>query len=96
VYDRTRVVVPPGVKRTGDTAYQGTGLDTPTRRPRKGSLTARQKAGNRRVSKRRIVVEHGIGKMKIWRITAERYRNRRRGHTLMMKNVAGLHNRMFG
>ncbi len=96
VYDRTRVVCPPGVKRTGDTASQGTGLDTPTRRPRHGSLTARQKAGNRRVSKQRIVVEHGIGKMKILRIAAERSRNRRRGHTLMMKNVAGLHNRMFG
>lgn len=95
VYDRTRVVCPPGVKRTGDTAYQGTGLDTPARRPRKGSLTAEQKAGNRRVSKRRIVVEHGIGKMKVWRIASERYRNRRRSHTLMMKNVAGLHNRMF-
>lgn len=95
VYDRTRVVCPPGVKRTGDTAYLGTGLDTPTRRPRKGSLTARQKAGNRRVSKRRIVVEHGIGKMKVWRVAAERYRNPRRCHTLMMKNVAGLHNRMF-
>jgi hypothetical protein len=96
VYDRARVVCPPGVKRTGDTAYQGTGLDTPTRRPRKGALTARQKAGNRRVSRRRIVVEHGIGKMKVWRIAAERYRSRRRGHTLVMKNVAGLHNRMFG
>jgi hypothetical protein len=96
VYDRTRVVGPPGVRRTGDTAYQGTGLETPRRKPRGGELTPRQKAGNRRVSKRRIVVEHGIGKMKIWRITAERYRNRRRGHTLMLKNVAGLHNRMFG
>jgi DDE superfamily endonuclease/Helix-turn-helix of DDE superfamily endonuclease len=95
VYDRTRVAGPPGVKRTGDTAYLGTGLDTPTRRPPKGVLTARQKAGNRRVSKRRIVVEHGIGKMKVWRIAAERYRNPRRCHTLMMKNIAGLHNRMF-
>lgn len=95
VYDRTRVVCPPGVPRTGDTGYLGTGLNTPTRRPRKGSLTARQKAGNRRVSKRRVVVEHGIGKMKVWRIAAERDRNPRRGHTLMMKNIAGLHNRMF-
>jgi hypothetical protein len=95
VYDRTRVVVPRGVPRTGDTAYLGTGLDTPTRRPRKGRLTARQKARNRRVSRRRIVVEHGIGKMKVWRIAAERYRNPRRSHTLMMKNIAGLHNRMF-
>lgn len=98
VYDRTRVVGPPGVRgvrRTGDTAYLGTALDTPTRRPRKGTLTARQKAGNRRVSRRRVAVEHGIGKMKTWRIAAERYRNPRRRQALMMKNVAGLHNLMF-
>lgn len=95
VYDRTRVIAPPGVKRTGDTGYIGTGLETPTRRPPKGTLTARQKAGNRRVSRRRIVAEHGIGKMRVWRVAAERFRNPRRRHTLVMKNVAGLHNLMF-
>jgi hypothetical protein len=95
VYDRTRVVAPPGVKRTGDTGYVGTGMVTPRRRPPRGTLTARQKAGNRRVSRRRVVVEHGIGKMKVWRIAAERYRNPRRRHTLILKNVAGLHNLMF-
>jgi DDE superfamily endonuclease/Helix-turn-helix of DDE superfamily endonuclease len=95
VYDATRVVGPPGARRTGDTGYVGTALETPTRRPPGGTLTARQKAGNRRVSRRRIVVEHGIGKMKVWRIAAERYRNPRRRHTLIMKNVAGLHNLMF-
>jgi hypothetical protein len=47
------------------------------------------------VSRRRAVVEHGIGKMKVWRIAAERYRNPPRRHTLIMTNVAGLHNRMF-
>ena len=95
VYDKTGVVIPAGVKGYGDTAYIGTPLKTPRRKPRKGELTPRQKAGNRRVSKRRIVVEHGIGKMKVWRVSAERWRNPRRRHTLMMKNVAGLHNRMF-
>jgi hypothetical protein len=95
VFDRTRVVCPPGVKRTGDTGYVGTGLGTPTRRPPGGTLTARQRAGNRRVSRRRIAVEYGIGKMKVWRIAAERYRNPVRRHTLIMKNVAGLHNLMF-
>lgn len=95
IYDTTAVVCPPGVRRTGDTAYLGTGLCTPTRRPPKGQLTARQKAGNRRVSRRRIVAEHGIGKMKVWRIASERYRNPRRRHTLTIKNVAGLHNLMY-
>ena len=94
MYDRARVC-PPEVRRTGDTAYIGTGLLTPRKKPRGGALTPRQKAGNRRVSRRRIVVEHGIGKMKVWRIAAERYRNPRRRHTLMMKNIAGLHNLMF-
>ncbi len=96
VYDRSRLELPDGVRGTGDSGYQGTDLQVPHRKPRGGTLTRRQKAGNRRVSKRVVVVEHGIGKMKIWRIVADRFRNPRRKHTVIMKNVAGLHNRMFG
>jgi hypothetical protein len=48
------------------------------------------------VARRRIAVGHGIGRMKVWRIAADKYRNPRSRHTLVMKNVAGLHNRMFG
>jgi hypothetical protein len=95
VYDRARVVGPRDAKRTGDTAYVGTGLETPTRKPRGGELTERQKAANRRVSRRRVVAEHGLGKMKVWRIASERYRNPVPKHTLIMKNVAGLHNLMY-
>jgi DDE superfamily endonuclease len=95
VYDRSRVVTPRDAKRTGDTAYLGTGLKTPTRKPHRGELTEVQKAENRRVSRRRVVAEHGIGKMKVWRVAAERYRNPIGKHTLIMKNVAGLHNLMF-
>ena len=95
VYDKTRVVTPPDARRTGDTAYIGTSLETPARKPRGGELTTSQKEANRVVSRRRIVAEHGIGKMKVWRIAAERYRNPDRRHTLIMKNVAGLHNLMY-
>jgi hypothetical protein len=95
IYDRTRAVVPPDARRTGDTAYLGTPLETPARKPRGGQLTAGQREKNRVVSRRRIVAEHGIGKMKIWRIAAERYRNPDRRHTLILKNVAGLHNLMY-
>jgi hypothetical protein len=95
VFDRVGAVIPAGAAGFGDTAYLGTGLRTPHRRPPKGQLTRRQKAGNRRVGRKRVAAEHGIGKMKVWRIAAERWRNPRRRHTLMMKNVAGLHNRMF-
>ena len=47
VYDRTRAVAPPDARRTGDTAYLGTSLETPTRKPRGGELTAGQKERNR-------------------------------------------------
>jgi hypothetical protein len=83
------------VKRTGDTAYIGTVLETPSRKPKGGELTTSQKEANRKISRRRIVAEHGIGKMKVWRIASERYRNANRRHTLIMKNVAGLHNLMY-
>jgi hypothetical protein len=95
VYDRTRVAAPPGVPRSGDTAYKGTPLRTPHKKPPKGRLTARQKRANRRLARRRVVAEHAVGKMKVWRIAADRYRNPLRRHTLVMKNVAGLHNLMF-
>jgi len=94
-YDRTRVTAPPGVARAGDTAYKGTPLRTPHKKPRGGELTRRQKRANRRLARRRVVAEHAIGKMKIWRVAADRFRNPPRRHTLILKNVAGLHNRMF-
>ena len=95
LYDRSRVVAPPDARRAGDAAYLGTPLRTPTRKPRGGELTAGQRAENGRLARRRVVAEHGIGKMKVWRVASERYRNPVGRHTLIMKNVAGLHNLMF-
>jgi hypothetical protein len=95
IYDRTRAIVPAGVKAYGDTGYQGTALRTPVKKKPKQELTKRQRRGNRRISRKRIAAEHGIGKMKVWRIASERFRNPTRRHTLIIKNVAGLHNLMF-
>jgi IS5 family transposase len=95
VYDRARTLIPPGVAAYGDTGYQGTRLRTPVKKKPKQELTRRQRRGNRRLSRKRIVAEHAIGKMKVWRIAAERYRSPTRRHTLIMKNVAGLHNLMY-
>ena len=95
VYDRSRLQVPKGVPTSGDSGYQGSNLRVPKKKPRKGQLSDEEKRSNRALAKERIVAEHGIGKMKIWRIAADRYRNPPRRHTVMMKNVAGLHNRMY-
>lgn len=95
LFDQSRTWIPPELTGYGDTAYQGTNLKIPKKKPKNGKLTKEEKRENHKLSKKRIVVEHGIGKMKIWRIAGDRYRNPLRRHTLILKNVAGLHNRMF-
>ena len=95
IYDESKTQIPKETTGYGDSGYQGTNLKVPKKKPRNGKLSARDRKRNRRLSRKRVVVEHGIGKMKIWRIAADRYRNPLRRHTVMMKNIAGLHNRMF-
>jgi hypothetical protein len=96
MYEETRTLSPPGVPKGGDLGYKGTPfLIVPKKKPKGKPLPPRWKRANRRFSQQRIVAEHGIGKMKIWRMSREQYRNPRNTHTLMFKNIAGLHNLMF-
>ena len=97
VYDLARTTTaPPGAPRTGDSGYQGApGVRVPHEKPKGRELAPRKKAGNRLLSRLRVAAEHGIGKLKIWRIASDKYRGPRRRHTMIAKNVAGLHNLMF-
>lgn len=72
VYDGSRLELPAGVTGYGDTGYQGTGPRTPVKKKPRGRLRARQRRGNRRLGRKRVVAEHGIGKLKVWRIAAEK------------------------
>ena len=70
-------------------------MKIPHKKPRKAQLTPQQKRENRQLAKERISVEHGIGKLKIWQIFSQRYRNSRAKHSLTVKNVVGLCNMMY-
>lgn len=96
IYDKSKIIEPSGVPKYGDSAYMGTGMIVPKKKPRGGELTEEEKEYNRIHASLRIRVEHAIGKIKIWRILSERYRNRLRDHIIIVKNVAGLHNLMYG
>lgn len=95
MYEETRTLSPPGARRKGDLGFLGTILEVPIKKPKGKKLTPRQKAHNRRFSSERVCVEHGIGKMKQWQVLAQRFRNPLGDHTVIFKNVAGLHNLMF-
>jgi hypothetical protein len=59
-------------------------------------LTNEQKQSNRELAQRRVVVKHVIRSLKIFRILAERYRNRRKRFSLRFNLIAGLHNFELG
>ncbi len=64
----------------------------PTKKPKGGQLSAGQKALNKKLASKRVVVENVIRHLKIFRILSERYRNRRRRLMLRVNLIAGLYN----
>src|SRR5258708_2369113 len=72
VHEQTEIIV--------DTGYQGIqNTHSKTRKPKKKSkknpLTKSEKKENRAISSDRVMVEHVIRKIKVFRIMGERYRN---------------------
>lgn len=67
----------PNADQIGDKAYQSQDhpqLITPQKNPKGGELTPEQREANRMIAQQRIAVEHGIRRIKAWRILREDYR----------------------
>lgn len=97
MFKKSKLPLRKGVKVKGDSGYQGIEqLHANSHIPEKGSklrpLTSKQKAANRKLSKKRVLVEHVIGRIKVFRMMAERYRNRRQKHAMRMKLICGIYN----
>lgn len=67
-------------------------VDIPKKKTKKKPLTKEDKALNREISSSRVLVENVIRSLKIFRILAEKYRNRRKRFALRMNLVDGLYN----
>jgi hypothetical protein len=65
----------------------------PRRKPRGKPRPAEDVAYNTAFSRRRIVVEHSIGRVRRFQCLSRADRNHRRGHTARVCAVAGLVNR---
>lgn len=64
----------------------------PIKKSKKRDLTAEEKAFNRELSRRRIVIENINAKIKVFKIMSYPYRNRRRRHLLRTKLVCAILN----
>ncbi len=101
LYQRSKVEPHESLEVLADSGYQGLSKlhargRTPHKKPRKSELTDAQKQSNRALARRRVVVEHVIRRLKIFRILAERYRNRRKRFSLRFNLIAGLYNYELG
>ena len=64
----------------------------PFKSSKKKVLCPLHKKINREIGKRRICIEHINGKLKVFRILAERYRNRRKRMGLRLNLIAAIYN----
>lgn len=92
--------LPDGVGAIGDLAYVGIGDlhpggagASPRRKPRGKDRPPEDVAYNRAFARRRIPVEHTIGRMRRYQAVNQTDRHHRRGHTARVRAVAGLVNR---
>jgi hypothetical protein len=97
-----RRLLPRGVGVLGDLAYLGVeawhpqGLGASPRRKPKGRLRpAADGRYNRAFARRRVGVEHAIGRLRRYRALSETNRHGRAGHGARVRGAAGLVNRML-
>lgn len=78
-------------KFKGDKGYIGeVQIETPHKKPRKQELTPEQKEENKQLSAQRIVIEHVIRLVKIFRVAQERFRLRPQNYERVILTVCGL------
>ena len=93
----SKTYIHPQTKCAVDTGYQGiaklhSNVQIPKKRSKKNPLTKQDKQRNKTVSSSRVVVENIIRDVKIFRIIAEKYRNRRKKFGLRFNLIAAFYN----
>ena len=101
LFKQSHTVLSLNVFCLADSGYQGlekqhASSKTPKKKSKHHPLTDEEKACNREISRQRIGCEHVIGRLKVFRILLERYRNRRKRFALRFNLIAAICNREVG
>ena len=64
----------------------------PKKKSKHRPLSRQEKASNQHLARGRIDIEHVIGKLKVFAILCQRYRNRRRRFSLRFNLIAAIYN----
>jgi hypothetical protein len=98
LFQRSKIKLKKKTKMQLDLGYLGMekfhkNVQLPKKSSKYYPLTRAERQYNKRVSSSRVLVEHVIGKVKVFRIMAEKYRNRRKRHSLRMQLICSIYNR---
>ena len=97
LFKNSKVYVKEDVKLLADSGYQGlkklhANSELPKRNSKKYPLTKQEKKKNHQISSERVLVENIIRRIKIFKIMAEKYRNRRKRFGLRLNLITGILN----
>lgn len=90
LFDNSEVNLPSNT--LGDLGYQGTGLKIPYKSSKLHKLNDKQKSLNKKLSRKRIVIEHVFASLKSYRILADRFRGSLVNYNQYFSIVCGLSN----
>jgi hypothetical protein len=93
----SKTPIHPNIKSQLDSGYQGfqkehKNTEIPKKKTKKKPLSKKDKKHNQIIARSRVLVENVIRSMKIFRVLAEKYRNRRKRFTLRLNLIAGIYN----
>jgi len=97
IFDRSKLPITKESELLADSWYQWIQHEhqkttLPKKKSKKNPLTKEDKKRNKEKAKKRIYVEHVIGKLKIFQILALPYRNRRKRYWLRLNLISWIYN----
>jgi hypothetical protein len=97
LYQKSKIKINKKNRLDADSGYLGIekiheNVHLPKKSSKLHPLTEKEKKYNKKHSSGRVVVEHVIRKIKIFKIMADKYRNRRRRYNLRMQLLCGIYN----
>lgn len=97
MFKNSKICINSTIKVLTDTGYLGlqkihSNTLMPKKKSKNNPLTKVDKLKNQEISRDRVLNEHVIGKIKRFKIVADRYRNRRKRFGLRFNLIAGIYN----
>jgi hypothetical protein len=97
LFKDSKTYIHPTTKCSVDTGYQGIAklhpnVEIPKKRSKKNPLSIQDKERNKVISSERVSIENIIRDVKIFRMIAEKYRNRRKKFGLRFNLIAAIYN----